>query len=66
MTLVSRNWYNCIANQKFSNYDDSDDDPKPRNLFKILNTCLTDVDLQTDSTLNENKVQTDVKIDYAT
>lgn len=58
--LVSNNWFNCIANVKFSNYSQ----PKQQ-IFDILKACIKQNDLQVDDE-KFDMVKSQVDLNYIT
>lgn len=58
--LVSNNWFNCIANVEYSNYDRD-----PVELFTVLRECFRLVDLKVDDE-SFNRVKSSVSLNYIT
>jgi len=58
--LVSNNWFNCIANISYSNYDKD-----PQELFSVLKECFALADLKTDDN-TFGKIKSSVTLNYIT
>lgn len=58
--IVSNNWFNCIANISYSNYD-----KEPQELFSVLRSCFTLADLKTDDNTFD-KIKSSVSLNYIT
>lgn len=58
ISLISLNWYSCIANLQYSNHD-----KEPQSILDIVKDCITQQGLKADDT-TFGKVKTNVKMNY--